>query len=55
MAHFHVNALEDAARSTGVWASDGYVAPSRFGDVAMALLPAALILTAATTLLLALL
>lgn len=55
MAHFHVNALEEAARSTGVWASDGYVAPSRFGDIAMALVPAAFILMVATTLLLALL
>lgn len=55
MAHFQVNALEHAARSTSVWVSDIETDHARFGDVARALLPAALILAAATMLLLAIL
>jgi hypothetical protein len=37
------------------WSDDAYSAPTHFGDVARALLPAALILAAATALLVALL
>jgi hypothetical protein len=55
MAHYQVNALEDAARSTGVWMNDLYVDQPRFGNVIKALIPAALILAATTALLLILL
>jgi hypothetical protein len=54
MSHLNIHTLEDAARATSVW-SDTYEAPARFGDIAMALLPASLILATATALLVALL
>lgn len=55
MKQAEIRAIEHAGRSTMVWASDVYDDSAHFGDVARALLPAALILAAATTLLLALL
>ena len=55
MSHTNVRNLEDAGRDTAVWGADVFDAPSRFSDVAMALLPASLILAAATALMLALL
>ena len=55
MNHLNIRTLEDAGRATSVWSTDVYESPSRFGDVAMALLPASLILATATALMLALL
>lgn len=55
MNHLDIRTLEDAARATAVWNGDGYESTSRFGEIAMALLPASLILATATALLLALL
>ncbi|WP_160297838.1 hypothetical protein [Devosia chinhatensis] len=55
MNQYQIRNLEDAGRSTAVWASDVFDHQPRFADVAMALLPATLILVAATALLVALL
>lgn len=55
MSQFQIRTLEDAGRSTSVWASDGFDHQPRFAEVAMALLPAALILVTATALLVSLL
>lgn len=55
MNHLNIRTFEDAARATSVWDGASYESPSRFGDIAMALLPATLILAAATALLVALL
>jgi hypothetical protein len=51
----NIRTLEDAGRATAVWSTDVYDSPSRFGDVIVALVPASLILAAATALMLALL
>lgn len=55
MKQAEIRVLDHAGRSTAVWASDVYDDSGRFVDVARALLPAALILAAATALLVALL
>lgn len=55
MNHFDIRTLEDAGRTTSVWNTDTYDSQSRFADVAIALLPASVILAAATALMLALL
>jgi hypothetical protein len=55
MNHLDIRTIEDAGRTTSVWGADVYETPSRLGDVAVALLPASLILAAATALMLALL
>lgn len=55
MKQAEIRALEHAGRSTMVWTGDVYDDAAHFGDVVRALLPAALILAAATALLLALL
>lgn len=55
MKQAEIRAIEHAGRSAMVWASDVYDDSAHVGDVARALLPAALILAAATALLLALL
>lgn len=55
MSHAQIRSLEDAGRATGVWSSDVYDTRPRFAEVAMALLPASLILAAAAALLVALL
>ena len=55
MSQLDIRTLEDAGRATAVWNSDVYESPSRFSEIAMALLPASLILATATALLLALL
>lgn len=55
MNQFQIRTLDDAGRSTSAWASDGFDHQPRFAEVAMALLPAALILVAATALLVSLL
>lgn len=55
MNQFQIRTLEDAGRSTTVWASDSFDQQPHFADIAMALLPATLILVAATALLVALL
>jgi hypothetical protein len=54
VSHFNVQSLENAGRTRSVWNTEAYDTSPRFGDVAMALLPASLILAAATALLLAL-
>lgn len=54
MNHSQIRTLEDAGRATAVWGEDVLNHQPRFGDVAMALLPASLILAAATALLVAL-
>ncbi|MBN9335587.1 hypothetical protein [Devosia sp.] len=50
-----IQTFKHAGRSTMTWSDDAYSAPTHLGDVARALLPAALILAAATALLVALL
>lgn len=55
MNHVDIRSLEDAGRATAVWDNEIFDTPSRFSDMAMALLPASLILAAATALMLALL
>lgn len=55
MTQAEIRTLENAGRSTMVWANDVYDQPAHFGDIARALLPAALILAASVTLLVALL
>lgn len=55
MSQFQIRTLEDAGRSTSVWASDAFDHQPRFADLAMALVPASLILLAAAALLVALL
>lgn len=55
MTNAEMKSIEDAGRSTVVWSSDVYDSSSQFADIAKALIPALLILTAATALLLALL
>jgi len=55
MNQFQIRTLEDAGRSTAVWESDSFDHQPRFAELAMALLPATLILVAATALLVALL
>lgn len=55
MNNIDIRTLEDAGRATSVWSTEGYEGNSRFADIAIALLPASLILAAATALLLALL
>lgn len=55
MNQFQIRTLEDAGRSTTVWSADPFEDQSRFGDVMIALVPASLILLAATALLTALL
>jgi len=54
MTQAEIKSIEDAGRSTMVWSNDIYDSPSQLGDIAKALIPAFLILTAATALLLAL-
>jgi type IV secretory pathway component VirB8 len=54
MTQAELKSIEDAGRSTMVWANDTYDSPSQLGDIAKALIPAFLILTAAAALLLAL-
>lgn len=51
MNHTHIRTIEDAGRTTAVWSEDIFDAPSRGVDIAKAILPAALILIAATLLL----
>ncbi len=53
MTSMEIRALEDAGRATPVW-TEGYDGQTHYGAVAKALIPALLILTAATILLLAL-
>lgn len=55
MGHVNIRSLEDAGRATTVWDNEAFATPSRFGDIVTALLPASLILAAATALMLALL
>ncbi len=55
MTRFQIRTLEDAGRSTAAWSSDSFDDQPRFGDIAMARVPASLILLAATALLVALL
>jgi hypothetical protein len=55
MSHAEIRSLEDAGRATAVWSSDTFDTRPRVAEVAMALLPASLILAAATALLVALL
>jgi hypothetical protein len=55
MNQFQIRALEDAGRTTAAWVPDSFDHQSRFADIALALLPATLILLAATALLVALL
>lgn len=55
MNQVHIRTIEDAGRTTAVWSSDILEPQSNVMDVAKALLPAALILFAATALLIALL
>lgn len=55
MKQAEIRAIEHAGRSTMVWSGDAYEGPAPLGEVARALLPAALILAVATALLLALL
>lgn len=55
MSHHQISTLEDAGRTTAVWSSDVFDTRPRMAEVAMALVPASLILAAATALLVALL
>ncbi|MBF0677611.1 MAG: hypothetical protein IR164_01565 [Devosia sp.] len=55
MTQAEIKSIEDAGRSTMVWSNDVYDSSGRFGDIAKTLIPAFVILTAATALLLALL
>lgn len=55
MTQAEIRAIEHAGRSTIAWPQDAYDDSPHFGAVARALLPAALILAAATALLVALL
>lgn len=55
MNQFQIRALEDAGRTTAAWVPDSFDHQPRFADIALALLPASLILAAATALLVALL
>jgi hypothetical protein len=55
MTHAEIKSIEDAGRSTMVWSNEVYDSSNQFADIARALIPALLILTAATALLLALL
>ncbi len=55
MNNADIRTLEDAARTTAVWSGDVFEVPSRNADILRALIPAALILSAATALLVALL
>lgn len=55
MTQAEIRALEHAGRSTAVWSNDVYDSAPHFGELVRALLPAALILATATTLLIALL
>ena len=55
MTHMEIKAIEDAARSSMVWSTEGYDGQTHYGDVFRALTPALLILAAATALMLALL
>jgi hypothetical protein len=55
VSHLTVRNLQDAGRTTSMWDAEAFETPSRVGDVAMALVPASLILAAATALMLALL
>jgi hypothetical protein len=54
VSQFNIQSLDHAGRTTSVWSAEAYDASPRFGSVAMALLPASLILATATALLLAL-
>jgi hypothetical protein len=54
MSHLQIKSIEQAARNSG-WSSDVYNHQPNFSEVAMALLPASLILAAASALLVALL
>lgn len=51
----HIRTLEDAARTTAVWSGDVFDAQPRGAEILRALIPAALILSVATALLVALL
>jgi hypothetical protein len=55
MTQAEIRALENAARSSMGWAPEAYDGSTHFGEVARALVPATLILTAAAALLVALL
>lgn len=55
MDHQHIKTMEDAGRATAVWGDDVFQHQPKFGELAMALLPASLILATATALLVALL
>ena len=54
MTHMEIKALEDAGRNTSVW-TEAYDGQTHYSSVILALMPATLILFAATALLLALL
>jgi len=55
MQHLEVRTLEDAGRASAVWSGEHIEHQPRFAEVAVALLPASLILATATALLVALL
>lgn len=54
VSQFNIQSFENAGRTTAAWSAEAYDMSPRFGSVAVALLPASLILATATALLLAL-
>lgn len=55
MSQTEINALEHAGRTAMVWSSDGYDGRTHYGDVIKALVPAMILLSIATALLLTIL
>lgn len=55
MSQTEINALEHAGRTAMAWSSDGYDGHIRYGDLIKALVPAMILLSIATALLLTIL